>query len=138
MRYAIVLCALAALAGAKPGPNTAIRLERAPDFFTVAIGEIDRCPPGFVLKLSRPMPTPNWTLKVDEVKRTEDGRIVIKITAIAPDGAQSQVMTPTTATAKLGTLRRGPHLIDIWYRVGGQQYRRVQAFLLNGKSYRDR
>jgi hypothetical protein len=133
MRPLTILAVLAALAGAKPGPDTALTLKPVEPMFQVRIVERPSCPPSFDLELTADMPDPGWTLAVDRVSDPDaSGRRVVEITATRAEGAFLQVLTPRTAKVSLGFLRKGVYLIDVHLRRGAAKYERVQAIVLRG------
>jgi hypothetical protein len=128
-----ILALLAALAGAKPGPDTALSLRSVEPMFRVQVLERPSCPPSFDLELTADMPDPGWTLAVDRVSDAdESGRRVVEITATRAEGAFVQALTPRTAKVPLGCLRKGVYLIDVHLRRGAGRYERVQAVVLRG------
>lgn len=137
MRF-LPLLVLVGLAVAKPGPDTAIKLEKAPPYFNVTIDSNDVCPPTFDLKLRKIFPSTGWSVVVDSVKKEQPGHIVIRVSIQRPRGMAGAAMTAVDAHARLGILRRGPHLVEIRARTDGGDHKRVQALVLNGKGPRER
>jgi len=133
MRRILILASLAALAGAKPGPDTALTLKPVEPMFAVRVVERPSCPPTFDLELTTDMPHPGWSLAVDRVSDPdESGRRVVDITESEAEGLWPAVMTATTAKVGLGVMRKGVHLIDVRVRRGAGKYERVQAVVLRG------
>ena len=133
MRPLAILALAAALAGAKPGPDTALSLKPLEPTFQVRVAELPSCPPMFDLELTADMPDPGWTLAVDRVSDPdESGRRIVEITATRAEGMFAQVLTPRTAKVSLGILRKGVHLVDLHLRRGAARYERVQAVVLRG------
>jgi len=133
MRPLAILALLVALAGAKPGPDTALTLKPVDPMFQVCVVERPSCPPSFDLELTADMPDPGWSLTVDRVgDPDETGRRVVEITASREEGLFPQIITARTAKVPLGILRKGVYLIDVRLRQGGGSYERVQAIVLKG------
>jgi hypothetical protein len=133
MRPLAILAVLAALAGAKPGPDTALTLKPLDPMFAVEIVSKRSCPPSFHVALTADMPDPGWTLAVDRVSDAdENGCRVVELTATRAEGAYVQVITPRTVVVSLGMLRKGTYLLDLRLRRGPEKYERVQAVVLRG------
>ena len=133
MRPFAILALLAALAGARPGPDTALALMPVEPMFAVRVVALPSCPPMFDLELTADMPDPGWTFAVDRVSDAdESGRRIVEITATRAEGAFAQVLTPRTVKLSLGILRKGVHLVDLHLRRGAARYERVQAIVLRG------
>jgi hypothetical protein len=133
MRPLAILAVLAALAGAKPGPDTALTLKPVDPMFAVRVIEKPSCPPSFDVELTADMPDPGWTLAVDRISDADDsGRRVVEITATRAEGAYIQVITPRAVIVSLGMMRKGTYLLDIRLRRGATPYERVQAVVLRG------
>jgi hypothetical protein len=133
MRPLAILALLAALAGARPGPDTALSLRPLEPMFQVRVVALPSCPPMFDLELTADMPDAGWTLAVDRITDAdESGRRTVEITATRAEGVFAQVLTPRTAKVRLGVLRKGAHLVDLHLRRGGARYERVQAVVLRG------
>lgn len=133
MRPLAILAFLVALAGAKPGPDTALSLKPVEPMFRFRVVERDTCPPSFDLELTADMPDPGWSLAVDRVSDPDETlRRVVDITATRAEGMFAQVVTARTATASLGMMRKGVYLIDIRLRRGEGRHERVQAIVLRG------
>lgn len=114
------LLMLPAVAGSTEPPATVVVLLE-PTFAQPQILTATSMPPQFELILTREMPTPRWRFSIDEVKVDEEnGRIVARVTEIAPDGVSSQAITPTPCRIPLGRLTRGRYLIELWVRRGTQ------------------
>ena len=126
------LCALALLACAQPAPKAAgDAAVLDPYFDDVRVLVKESFPVQFGLALRAPMPTPGWTLTVDEVARPDAAnRVRVRITAKGPDGPVIQVITPTEVHVSLGTLPPGRFLVDFDVRREGEDYRRVHALVL--------
>jgi hypothetical protein len=133
MRPLAILAVLVALAGARPGPDTALSLKPVEPMFQVRVVERPSCPPSFDLELTLDLPDPGWSLAVDRISDPDPTlRRVVEITATRAEGAFVQVVTPRTAKLSLGCLRKGVHLIDVHLRHGAAKYERVQAIVLRG------
>ncbi|HEX5137049.1 MAG TPA: hypothetical protein VFY93_08765 [Planctomycetota bacterium] len=133
MRPLAIIALLVALAGAKPGPDTALTLKPVEPMFRVRVVERPSCPPSFDLELTADMPDPGWSLNVDRVADPDETlRRVVEITATRGDGMFPQVVTARTAKVPLGILRKGVYLIDVQVRQGAAKYERVQAIVLRG------
>jgi hypothetical protein len=136
MRTLALLGLLAALAGARPGPHTALSLRLVePAFRDIRIVEQPSCPPMFDVELTADMPDAGWQLAVDRVSEPDAaGRIAVEITAARAEGAAAQVVTPRSVRVPLGCLRKGGYLLDVHLRrVAGAAYERVQAIVLRGE-----
>jgi hypothetical protein len=92
-------------------------------------------PPQFTLMLTREMPTPGWSFEVDDVDIDEDaGRIVARITEVAPDGMSAQVITDTPLRIPLGMIGKGRYLIEIHVRRGASgEHRLAQALVVDAR-----
>jgi hypothetical protein len=133
MRILAVTALLAALAGARPGKDTALRLKPVEPMFAVGIAELPSCPPTFVIELTADMPDAGWDLVVDRVSDPdESGRRVVEITATRREGFFAQVLSPRTAKVCLGSMRKGTHLFDVRLRRIEGSYERVQAVVVRG------
>lgn len=133
MRPLAILALLGALAGAKPGPDTALSLSPVEPMFRFLVVERPSCPPSFDLVLAADMPDPGWSLAIDRVSDPDETRRrVVEITATRAEGVFPQVLTERTATAGLGTMRKGTCLIDLHLRRGEGRHERVQAIVLRG------
>jgi hypothetical protein len=133
MRPLATLAVLVTLAGAKPGPDTALTLTPVDPTFRVRVVERPSCPPSFEIELTADMPDPGWSLAVDRVSDPDEtGRRIVEITATRAEGAFAQVITPRTAKLSLGILRKGVYLIDVHLRKGAGKHERVQAIVLRG------
>lgn len=133
MRPLAILALFAALAGARPGPDTALSLKPLDPMFSVRVVEHPSCPPSFDVELTADMPDPGWTLGVDRVSDPdESGRRIVEITATRAEGAFVEVVTPRTAKVPVGFLRKGVYLLDVHFRRGPTKYQRVQAVVLRG------
>ncbi len=133
MRPFAILAVVAALAGAKAGPDTALSLEPVEPMFRFRVVERGSCPPSFDLELAADMPDPGWSLAVDRVSGPDpNGRRIVEITATRAEGMFAQVLTARTATANLGVMRKGVHLVDVHLRRGEGRHERVQAIVLRG------
>ena len=131
MRYLAPLLVFVALAAAKPGPDTAVRLTAAPGPFTLSIEEIGSCPPRWRLLFTRNLPNPGYTMTAT-MKRLEDQVMRVEIHATPPTRMVAQVITPGTVRVETPFLRKGTWLVDVHYRVGEGKSKRVQAFTLEG------
>jgi hypothetical protein len=77
----------------------------------------DSMPPRFTLTLTREMPTPGWTIRIDSVDvDRENRRITVKATEEGPDGITSQVITPTEFQIPFGTVEPGSYFLELWTR----------------------
>ncbi len=133
MRPLAILAVLAALAGARPGPDTALTLKPLDPLFQVRVVDLPSCPPRFDIELTADMPDPGWTLALDRVSDPDEtGRRTVEITATRAEGAFVQVITPRTVTVGMGCMRKGNYLLDIHLRRGPTKYERVQALVLRG------
>ena len=92
-------------------------------------------PPQFEVVFVREMPTTGWDLSVDSVDVDEDsGRIVAKITEIAPTGMSAQMITSTNCRVPLGNLTRGVYSLELWLRRGvGRPHALTQALVLRSR-----
>jgi len=73
--------------------------------------------PRFTLTLTREMPTPGWTIRIDSVDLDrQNRRITVKATEVGPDGITSQVITPTEFQIPLGTVEPGSYFLELWTR----------------------
>lgn len=133
MRPLPILALLAALAAARPGPDTALSLKPLDPMFAVKVVQRPSCPPSFDVELTADMPDPGWSLTLDRVSDPDEaGRRTVEITATRGEGAYVQVVTPRTVTLGLGCMRKGVYLLDIHLRRGPTKYERVQATVLRG------
>jgi len=124
---------LAGLALARPGPDTALRMEPAPRLAeSVSVETTGRCPPSFLLKMELSMPTPGWKLAVDDVfGPDEEGRFRIRVTGTPPQGIVAQVVTGTPVEVHLPSVRKGRYLVDLFYRARPDgRHARFDAFVL--------
>ena len=87
-------------------------------------------PPQFALHGVRDMPTPGWSFIVDRVEvDTREGRILVKITDVGPQGIVPQVITPTKIEMHLGKLRVGRYCVEVrTRRERRQRYVLLQSF----------
>lgn len=91
----------------------------------------ESAPPQFDLKLTVPMPTPGWKLKVDEVSKPDgNGRIMVKLTGTPPEGIVAQVITDTDVRASLGTKMQNRYAVEVWYRKDGVKTYQLRDVLL--------
>ena len=117
----IALAPGATFAGADvpAGPHaTALTLPDDPfrDPQVVATGSM---PPQFAIVLTREMPSSGWSVVVDSVDVDEaSGRIVAKVSEIAPADTTAQVITSVQCRLRVGTLRPGSYLLEMWRRRG--------------------
>jgi hypothetical protein len=78
-------------------------------------------PPESNVLVSVQMPTPGWTLKVDEISKPDaQGRIQVKVTATAPEGIVAQVLATETVNVSLGKIKPGEYLLEMLYRKAGE------------------
>ncbi len=78
-------------------------------------------PPVFAASVRVQMPTPGWTLKVDEISKPDaQGRIQVKVTATAPEGIVAQVLATETVNVSLGKIKPGEYLLEMLYRKAGE------------------
>jgi len=126
-----------AWAGA-PGPGaphaTSLSIVE-PSFFDPQVLATSSMPPRFEIVLAREMPTTGWDLSVDSVDIDEDsGRIVARITEIAPTGMSAQVITSTSCRVPLGTPARGVYSLELWVRRGvGRPHVLAQAMVVRAR-----
>ena len=115
-----------------PSDEPATKLAVVNHWINKAEVETDKSDPvQFDLKLTVPMPTPGYELKVDEVSKPDNsGHIVVKITGTPPDGMVAQVITNAETTAKLGSLKLGRYAIEIWYRKADQKTYELRDVLM--------
>lgn len=100
------------------GAAGATRLEVAGHpFGEPRVQVLESQPPQFDLVFRREMPTPGFELRVDSIE-TEGGRIVARITELAPEGMVAQVITPTELRLSLGAVAPGRYLLEIHTRRG--------------------
>jgi hypothetical protein len=120
--WSLSLCTLALAVAGEPGPTetSATSLTIAePAFRDPQVLVAMSMPPQFDLVLDRDMPTPGWSFTVDEVAvDLEHGRIVARISEVAPQGASAQVITETTCRVPLGKLPGGTYWLELWLRRG--------------------
>ncbi|MBZ0137533.1 MAG: protease complex subunit PrcB family protein [Planctomycetes bacterium] len=91
----------------------------------------ESAPPQFDLKLTVPMPTPGWELKVDEVTKPDGhGRIMVKLTGTPPEGVVAQVVTDTDLTASLGKKMANRYSVEIWYRKNTEKTYQLRDVIL--------
>lgn len=126
-----------AWAGA-PGPGTPQATSLSivePSFHDPRVLVGESAPPQFEVVFVREMPSTGWDLTVDAVDVDEDaGRIVAKITEIAPTGMSAQVITPTTCRVPLENLHRGVYSLELWLRRGaGRPHVLTQALVLRSR-----
>jgi hypothetical protein len=135
MRTLPPLLLLVALSAAKPGPDTALRLEAVEPIFRARVVERPGCPPSFDVELTEELPDSGWTLALDRVQGPDaEGRFTAEITAARGDGAFAQVLTPRTVVVPVGFLRKGAYLLDLRLRRDpAAAYERVQALVLRGR-----
>lgn len=129
----VVLAAVGGVTLARPGPDTANMLKLATPAFELALKPLPACPTPFELTLTRDMPDPGCSLKVDRLDR-KDGRVVVHVTATRRDGLFRQVITPASAKVNLGRFKKGAHVLEIHFRTGPEaKYELVQVALLRGR-----
>jgi hypothetical protein len=89
----------------------------------------------FTLSLEREMPTPGWRCEIDAVEIDADaGRIVARISEIAPEGITSQVLTKTRCSIPLGAVPPGRFVLELHTRRGTTgRHEPVQAFVLHAR-----
>jgi len=136
--WSLSLCTLALAAAGEPGPSarSATSLTIAePAFRDPQVMVATSMPPQFDLVLDRDMPTPGWSFVVDEIAvDLEQGRILAKITEVAPPGATAQVITKTACRLPLGKLPRGSYWLELWLRRGADlPHARAQAFVVRAR-----
>lgn len=74
-------------------------------------------PPQFVLRGQRTMPTPGWTMHVDEVTIDVHAHLVtVKLTDMPPEGMGIQMVGETPLTVQLGALRTGRYAVQLYSR----------------------
>jgi hypothetical protein len=90
-------------------------------------------PPESNVLVSVQMPTPGWTLKVDEISKPDaQGRIQVKVTATAPEGIVAQVLATETVNVSLGKIKPGEYLLEMLYRNAGEtEYTRRGVVMLS-------
>jgi hypothetical protein len=90
-------------------------------------------PPQFNAVVSVQMPTPGWTLKLDEISNPDaQGRIQVKVTATAPEGIVAQVLATETVNVSLGKIKPGEYLLEMLYRNAGEtEYTRRGVVMLS-------
>jgi hypothetical protein len=119
---------------AKPEKEAAYELSELDGWVTeTEIITAESAPPQFSLKLTVPMPTPGYELKVDKISKPDkDGRIQVKLTGTPPQGMVAQVITDEEFTAGLGSIDKGRYVVEIWYRLAGEKdYEIRDTILLN-------
>ncbi|HKQ62655.1 MAG TPA: protease complex subunit PrcB family protein [Candidatus Polarisedimenticolaceae bacterium] len=137
MHIAIPLLALASFGtpdGGPPGtaPPARTLMVRGDAFTDPEVVTLKTLPPKFELLLRREMPTPGWSFVVDSVEVDEaKGRIVAKVSEIAPEGVTAQVITRTELRLPLGTLQARHHVLELYLRRGASgEHALVQAIVL--------
>ena len=93
---------------------------------------LESYPPQFEIVLSRDMPTPGYTFRIDSLEVDEQrGRIVAKVTEVTPQGMVAQVITKTELRLHVGSLRARRYVVEIWTRRGADaEHALVQAMVL--------
>lgn len=88
---------------------------------------LESMPPQFVIRGVREMPTPGWKFTLDSVDVDPAlGRILVKVTDIAPTGIVPQVITPTPIDLRLGSVPVGRYVVEVRTR---RERRRRHALL---------
>jgi hypothetical protein len=121
-----------------PGPGTPYATSLSivePSFHEPRVIVDPSATPRFEIVLVREMPSTGWDLSVDSVDIDEDsGRIVARITEIAPAGMSAQVITPTSCRVPLENLPRGVYALELWLRRGaGRPHALTQALVLRSR-----
>ena len=136
--WSMSLCTLALAAAGEPGlsetPATPLTTAEPP-FRDPQVMVATSMPPQFDLVLDRDMPTPGWSFVADEISiDLEHGRIVAKISEVAPQGIGAQVITKTECRVPLGNLPRGRYWLELWLRRGaGLPHVPVQALVIHAR-----
>ncbi len=137
MLVAVTALACAAGAGATGGAAVAndVATRVAWDeqsFEPVRVRVLESDPPRFVLVWSREMPTPGYALRVDSVAVDDEaGRIVARISELAPSGMVAQVITRTELSIEVGPLPAGRYVVEVRSRKGDKgAYRAAGAGVL--------
>lgn len=111
-------CAAAAAPGGSDTQATGLALDHRP-FYDPQIEVVESDPAQFVVVLYRDMPTPGYRFEIDSLDVDENsGRIVAKITEVPPQGTVPHVITKNVLRLRLGSLRTGRYLLEIWTRRG--------------------
>ena len=134
--FAIALVATPLLGwGGGSGSPGATRLTfPEPAFHDPQVQRATSMPPQFEVVLTRDMPTPGWTLDVDEVAvDAGTGRIRVRITEVAPGGVRTQVITPTPCRVVLGRLEPGVFSLELWLRRGDGPHVLAQALVMRAR-----
>lgn len=85
----------------------------------------------FHLVLSREMPTPGWTFKIDSVEASNH-RITIKVTEVGPKGMVAQVLSKARLKASLGNLEPATYFVELQLRRNpDSDHTPVQAIVLH-------
>ncbi len=112
---AVWCCSFAAClaGGAGPPQTTATSLTVVdPAFQRAEVLVAMSMPPQFDVMLERNMPSTGWSLLVDAIEvDTGSGRIVARISEIAPTGAAAQMITATSCRLGLGKLSPGSYVL---------------------------
>jgi hypothetical protein len=119
-----------------PGaPDATSLLIVEPTFHDPQVLVATSMPPQFEVVFVREMPTTGWDLSVDSVDVDEEsGRIVAKLTEIAPTGMSAQVITSTNCRVPLGGLTRGVYSLELWLRRGvGRPHVLTQALVVRAR-----
>jgi hypothetical protein len=115
-----------------PGATPATRLATPePRFGAPRIEVLESAPPQFEIVLTREMPTPGYRFEIDSLQVDADtGRIVAKVSEIAPEGMVAQVITPAELRLNVGSLPVGDWVLVIWTRRGNAEHRLAAALAL--------
>lgn len=121
--------------GVGAGSTSATKLTfREPAFHDPQVQVATSMPPQFDLLLTRDMPTPGWALDVDDVAvDTKAGRILVRITEVAPEGIRTQVITPTPCRVPLGRLEPGVFALELWLRRGDGPHVLAQVLVVRAR-----
>ena len=140
MRWILVIALMAApllgwAGGSGAGSPSATKLTfREPAFHDPQVQVATSMPPQFEVVLTRDMPTPGWTLDVDEVAvDAKAGRILVRITEVAPGGIRTQVITPTPCHVPLGRLEPGVFSLELWLRRGDGPHVLAQVLVVRAR-----
>lgn len=118
-----------------PGERATRLTVREPGFSRAEIVVLKSLPPKFELVLQREMPTPGWSFEQDDVEvDAEAGRIVVRLSEIAPKGVVTQVLTLTACRIPLGTLEPGRYVVEIRLRRGSSgRHEPVHALVVEAR-----
>ncbi|MEM8883877.1 MAG: hypothetical protein AAGD14_07410 [Planctomycetota bacterium] len=133
----IVALLLSALAvGAKPGPDTATRVEIASTDMRASVRmRAGGCPQTVDIELAFALPNPGCTIEsAKAVVDRKNRRIRIALVLEQKGGAWPQVIVPTKRRVHAGVLRKGRHIVEVHVATRGlAPSRPTHVFLLDAR-----